>query len=81
VVQLYLRDRVASLARPVIELKGFRRVHLQPGEETDVSFDLGSTDLRMLDENLRWVVEPGVFDVMIGSSSKDLRLRGELVVK
>jgi beta-glucosidase len=81
VVQLYVRDLIASLARPVIELKGFRRIHLVPGEEADVAFELGPSDLRMLDEQLRWVVEPGAFRVMVGSSSRDIRLRGELQVK
>jgi beta-glucosidase len=81
VVQLYVRDLVASVARPVMELEGFRRVRLRPGEETEVSFELGPAELRMLDEDLRWVVEPGTFRVMVGSSSKDIRLRGEFEVR
>jgi len=81
VVQLYVRDLLASLARPVMELRGFRRVHLHPGEEADVAFELGPRDLRMLDRELRWVVEPGAFSVMVGSSSKDIRLRGRFEVR
>ena len=81
VVQLYVRDVLASMARPVMELKGFQRVRLGPGESREVRFTLGTPDLRMLDENMKWVVEPGVFRVMVGGSSKDIRLRGELVVK
>jgi beta-glucosidase len=81
VVQLYVRDLVASLARPVMELKGFRRLRLRPGEEAEVGFDLGPTDLRMLDDTLQWTVEPGTFRVMVGSSSRDIRLRGELRVR
>jgi beta-glucosidase len=81
VVQLYLRDVLASLARPVMELKGFRRVRLEPGEEKTVTFELGPAHLRMLGRDLRWTVEPGLFRVMIGSSSKDIRLRGELIVQ
>jgi beta-glucosidase len=81
VVQLYIRDVLASLARPVIELKGFRRVTLVPGASETVSFTLGPAALKMLDEQMRWVVEPGDFRVMIGASSKDIRLRGTLTVR
>jgi beta-glucosidase len=81
VVQLYVRDILASTARPVMELKGFARVHLEPSEQKEVAFRLGPDDLHMLDRDLRWVVEPGTFRIMVGASSKDIRLRGELVVK
>jgi beta-glucosidase len=81
VVQLYLRDVLASVARPVMELKGFRRIHLAPGERVTVTFTLGPAELRMLDRNMKWVVEPGAFRVLIGSSSKDIRLRGEFTVR
>jgi beta-glucosidase len=81
VVQLYLRDVLASVARPVMELKGMRRVYLEPGADTEVSFEVGAEHLRFLDEHLKWIVEPGVTRVMIGSSSEDIRLRGELMVK
>ena len=81
VVQLYVRDVLASVARPVMELKGFQRVHLKPKESRDISFRLESEHLRMLDRELNWVVEPGAFRVMIGTSSKDIRLRGEVVVR
>jgi beta-glucosidase len=81
VVQLYLRDVLASVARPVMELRGFERVHLKPGESTDVTFRVGREDLKMLDRDMRWVVEPGVFRVLVGASSKDIRLRGEFTVR
>ena len=81
VVQLYVRDVLASVARPVIELVDFRRVYLGPGEEREVLFTLGPEQLRMLDRDLRWVVEPGAFRVLVGSSSRDIRLRGELIVR
>jgi hexosaminidase len=80
VVQLYLRDLLASVARPVTELKGFHRVHLDPGESRELVFRLGSEDLRMLDADMQWVVEPGTFRVMVGASSEDVRLRGEFRV-
>jgi beta-glucosidase len=81
VVQLYLRDVLASVARPVMQLAGFQRVHLAPDEEREVVFHLTSDELRMLDGRMRWVVEPGTFRVMVGASSKDIRLRGEVVVR
>jgi beta-glucosidase len=81
VVQLYLRDLLASVARPVMQLAAFQRVRLAPGESRDVSFTLGREQLQMLDRDMRWVVEPGTFRVLIGRSSRDIRLRGDLVVK
>src|SRR5262249_20300800 len=81
VVQLYVRDVLASVARPVMELKGFERVSLDPGESKTVTFELGKASLQMLDKSMRWLVEPGAFRVMIGASSKDIRLRGELTVR
>jgi len=81
VVQLYVKDELASVTRPVIQLAGFRRVRLAPGEEREVSFVLGPDALRMLDRDLKWVVEPGAFRVLVGASSRDLRLRGTLTVR
>jgi len=82
VAQLYVRDVLASIARPVMELKAFTRVtNLKPGEQRDVTFTLGPNELRMLTEDMKWVVEPGVFRIMIGASSKDIRLRGQITVR
>jgi beta-glucosidase len=81
VVQLYVRDVLATVARPVMQLAGFTRIHLEPGQSRDVQFRLGSEQLRMLDADMKWIVEPGVFRVMVGSSSKDIRLRGDLTVR
>jgi beta-glucosidase len=80
VVQLYIRDVLASVARPVMQLAGFERVRLAAGESKSVSLSIARDQLRMLDADMRWVVEPGVFRVMVGASSKDIRLRGELTV-
>jgi beta-glucosidase len=80
VAQLYVRDVLASVARPVMELKGFERVSLVPGQPLRATFHLGPDELRMLDRDMKWIVEPGTFRVMVGASSKDIRLRGELVV-
>jgi beta-glucosidase len=64
-----------------MELKGFRRVHLAPGQVQEVTIPLSAERLRMLDVNMKWVVEPGTFRMMVGGSSKDIRLRGELTVR
>jgi beta-glucosidase len=81
VTQLYIRDVLASVARPVMQLAGFQRVRLAPGESKRVSIALSTDQLRMLDRDMRWVVEPGSVRIMVGSSSKDIRLRGELTVQ
>ncbi|MFI5214599.1 MAG: glycoside hydrolase family 3 N-terminal domain-containing protein [Gemmatimonadales bacterium] len=81
VVQLYLHEEVASVARPVMQLEGMQRVELAPGEEREVVFALGPHELQLLDQSMRWIVEPGLFRVMVGGSSRDIRLRGRLVVR
>jgi beta-glucosidase len=70
VVQLYVRDRVASVTRPVKELRGFERLTLGPGEHKTVTFKVGPAALRFTDEQMNRVVEPGLFDLMVGTSSK-----------
>ena len=81
VIQMYIKDLYASVARPVMELKGFQRIHLKKGEERTVQFKIGQKELEMLDINMKKVVEPGVFRIMIGASSKDIRLREHIEVK
>jgi beta-glucosidase len=81
VVQLYIRDEIASVSRPVKELHGFERVALQAGETKTVHFKLTRKDLTMLDQSLKPVVEPGMFKVMVGHSSADIRLNGEFEVQ
>jgi len=80
VVQLYIHDRVASVERPVKELKGFKRFTLQADEEKEIIFTLFPEQLAFYDEFMRLTVEPGVFEVMVGSSSEDIRLSGEFEV-
>ncbi|HKO95597.1 MAG TPA: beta-glucosidase BglX [Pyrinomonadaceae bacterium] len=72
VVQLYVRDMAASVTRPVKELKGFQRLTLQAGEKKQVEFTLGPEQLGLYDRMMRFVVEPGVFKVMVGPNSADL---------
>ncbi len=81
VVQLYVNDVVASVTRPVKELKGFKRITLKPGEEKTVEFVLTLEMLSFLNHEMRRVVEPGLFKVMVGSSSEDIRLTGTFTVK
>jgi beta-glucosidase len=81
VVQLYIRDLLASVSRPVLELKGFARVHLKAGEAKEVTFKITPELLKMLNAEMKWVVEPGEFRIMIGASSRDLRLKETLTVK
>ena len=80
VVQLYLRDELASVVRPITELKAFKRITLKPGETSTVTFTVTPEMLSMLDINLKKVVEPGDFRIMVGASCKDIRLRGILTV-
>lgn len=81
VVQLYIRDVLATVARPVMELKGFQRVRLAAGEARDIVLRLPVQDLRFLDADMRWVVEPGEYRVLVGSSAKEIRVRGGFVVR
>jgi beta-glucosidase len=76
VPQLYVRDPVSSTTTYEKDLRGFRRLSLDPGESETVSFTLGPKDLRLLDRNMNWAVEEGRFDVMVGASSADIRLDG-----
>ena len=80
VVQLYITDVVASVARPVMALKAFKRIHLNAGEAQKVQFSITPDMLSLLDKDLKPVVEPGDFRLMIGVSSEDIRLRGILKV-
>jgi len=80
VVQLYLRDEVASVTRPIKELKGFKRITLRPGEKRTVKFTINSEHLSFLNREMKRVVEPGTFQIMIGASSEDIRLNGVLEV-
>jgi beta-glucosidase len=81
VVQLYLHDEFASIPRPVKELKGYIRVHLEPAEQRRITFHLDTKQLAYYDENLDLILEPGKFEIMIGSSSEDIRLSGSFTVK
>ncbi len=80
VVQLYVSDKVSSVTTYESLLRGFERVPLAPGETKTVKFLLQPDDLAILDKNMNWTVEPGEFQVMIGSSSEDIKLKKDFVV-
>ena len=73
VVQLYIRDLVGSIARPVQELKGFERITLKPGESRTVSFKINADLLKFYDKDLNYVCEPGDFEVMVGPNCRDVQ--------
>lgn len=75
VVQLYLRDKVAQPVRPVKELKDFKKIMLQHGESKTIQFTIDKEKLSFYNEKLQWITQPGEFDLMIGSSSSDIRLK------
>ena len=77
VVQLYLHDKVGSVVRPIIELKGFQKIKLNSGETKTVKFIIDKEKLSFYNQELQWVAEPGEFEIMIGTSSADIRLKSE----
>ena len=80
VVQLYINDVISSVVTPVKQLRGFEKIQLRPGEKKTVSFVLTPEQLALLNRHLEWVIEPGTFKVMVGHSSKDIRLTGTFEV-
>jgi beta-glucosidase len=75
VVQLYIRDLVSSVTRPIKELKGFHKLRLKPGESTTVSLEITPEHLAFYDVDMNYVVEPGDFEIMVGNSSRDVDLQ------
>jgi beta-glucosidase len=81
VVQLYVHEREASVKRPTKELRGFQRISLNPKEKKPITFTLPASDLAFYDvKTKKFVVNPGAFDIMVGSSSGDIRLKNILLV-
>lgn len=75
VVQMYIRDKVSSVTRPVKELKGFGRVTLEAGQTATVTFDIAPEHLAFYNIDMKYVVEPGEFEIMVGNSSRDQDLQ------
>jgi len=80
-VQLYLRDKVASLVRPVQELKDFQKITLQPGESRTVHFLIDRDKLSFYDAQLHWIAEAGEFELQVGSASDEIRLRDQFTLQ
>jgi beta-glucosidase len=81
VVQLYLKDVVSSVTTYDSQLRGFERVNLQPGEKKTVKFILHPDDFALLDKNMNWTVEPGQFEIWLGNSSVDIKLKKTITIK
>lgn len=80
VVQLYIHQKVTPVIVPVSQLRGFKRITLEPGETQKVEFQLTPKDLQLLNQNMEWEVVPGTIEVMVGSSSIDIKLKGEFEI-
>ncbi len=80
VVQLYLKDTYASMVRPCMELAGFARVSLEPGESKRVEFEISPSQMAFLNHNMQWLIEKGEIQVLIGSASNDIRCNGKFMV-
>lgn len=81
VVQLYIRDKVASVVRPMKELKDFKKVYLKTGESKKISFTINKEKLSFYNSKLDWVAESGEFEIMIGTSSDLIYLRNNLILE
>ena len=80
VVQLYIDDVESSVVTPDKLLKAFRRIHLKAGESREVTFYLDYNSFKMMDVRYRMTVEPGLFRILVGAASNDIRLEGEVVL-
>ncbi len=80
VVQLYLQDVDSTMVTPDMLLKGFKRIHLKAGEKTTVTFKLDYDSFKLMDRHYNWVVEPGLFRIMVGAGSRDIRLNGDVTL-
>jgi beta-glucosidase len=81
VVQLYVKDMLASVSRPIIELKGFQKIYLQPGESKQITIEVPVKELQFLDSTMNLTVEKGTYRIMVGNSSKNLPLKQNIEVE
>lgn len=80
IVQQYIKYKVSSLISYVMQLRGFNRISLEPGETKTVRYNLKPNDLQIFDKNMNWTFEPGEFEVLLVSSSKDIRLKKQFFI-
>jgi len=80
VVQLYIDDVESTVVTPLIQLKGFRRIHLKAGQSETVTFRLDYDSFKLMNIRYNWTVEPGTFRILIGAASNDIRLEGEITL-
>ena len=80
VVQLYLQDKFGSVVRPILELRDFQKIKLNAGDSKTVKFILDTEKLSFFNNDLQWVAEPGDFELMIGTSSADIKLRSSFTL-
>jgi beta-glucosidase len=82
VIQLYVSDSESTINKPEKELKGFEKIYLEPGESKHVSMELTKDQFAHFDElKNSWIVEPGQFEILVGTSSRDIRLREHIVIE
>ena len=81
VIQLYVGDDMSSLARPAKELKGYAKISLKQGEKKTVNFTLTPTDFSFYNKDMKWVLEPGTFSIMVGASSADIKFTEKLSIQ
>ena len=80
VVQLYIKDKVSSVTVYETQLRGFERVFIKKGETKKVYFKISPNDLKLYDQKMNWIVEPGVFEILIGNSSENIKLSKEITI-
>jgi beta-glucosidase len=81
VVQVYINDKISSVATPVKVLKAFKKVEIDPSETKTVEFEIPCSELGLWNRDMKYVVEPGKFEIMVGSSSKDIHLRSTISIE
>ena len=81
VIQVYINDKISSVATPVKVLKGFEKIELEPSEAKTVSIEIAYHELGLWDRNMNYVVEPGEFEIMVGNSSGNISLMETIVIK
>ena len=80
VIQVYVNDVISSVVTPVKVLKAFKKVELKPAESSVIGFEIPCSELGFWDRNMKYVIEPGVFEIMVGSSSKDILLKDTIQI-